>query len=136
MPAFSSVHHSQHKSCSQREQPFALPPEPELTLPPRSVAQICSRASIPSNLAVCASVIHRAALAGAKLILLPEASDFLAPQLEVARLSTPLDGSEFVDGIRHAARRDGVWVGVGVHEKGGGERCWNSQLVSRARVGG
>ena len=74
--------------------------------------------------------LRRAAAAGAKLILLPEAADFIAPQSEVSKLSTALDASPFVDGIKDAARKSDVWVGVGVHEKGPEERCWNTQLVS------
>ena len=101
----------------------------------RSVGQICSRASVPANLAACASVIRRAAAAGAKLVLLPEAADFIAPQSDVSKLSAPLDGSPFVDGIKAAARKGEVWVGVGVHEQGPEEKCWNTQLVSGDREG-
>lgn len=87
---------------------------------------------MPANLSACASVIRRAAAAGAALVLLPEAADFIAPQAEVSKLSTPLDASPFVEGIRAAARAGEVWVGVGVHEKGPEEKCWNTQLVSRS----
>lgn len=85
---------------------------------------------VAANLALCTSLIKRAASAGAKLVLLPEASDFIAPQPQVASLSAPLDDSPFVSGIKSAAALNQCWVGVGVHERGEAERCWNTQLVS------
>lgn len=90
---------------------------------------------MPANLAACASVIRRAAAAGAKLVVLPEAADFIAPQAEVFKLSTPLDASPFVDGMKAAARKGEVWVGVSVHEQGPEDKCWNTQLVSLGKSG-
>lgn len=63
-----------------------------------AVAQLCSRSNVAHNLQLCRSVIARAAASGARLIWLPEASDFIASAEDVPRLSRPLDDSDFVDG--------------------------------------
>ncbi|SCV68379.1 BQ2448_500 [Microbotryum intermedium] len=111
-----------------------------------AVAQICSLPSLTHNVALCRSVIRRAAQAGAQLIWLPEASDFIASAAEVTSLSRPLDKSEFIDGVKlvppfvdvisphlstQAQARDSkVWVGVGVHETvRDEERCYNTNLL-------
>ena len=44
-----------------------------------AVGQICSRNNVASNLRICQSVIRRASAVGARLICLPEASDYIAP---------------------------------------------------------
>ena len=82
-----------------------------------AVAQICSTPSIARNLGICRQVIKRAAHQGAKLVYLPEASDFIAPPTDVPSLSFPLHSNVFVDGIREEAKNSDVWVGVGVHER-------------------
>jgi predicted amidohydrolase len=82
-----------------------------------AVAQICSTPSIARNLAICRGIIDRAAKKGAKLVYLPEASDFIAPTAEVFTLSSPLHPNTFVDGIREQARTSETWVGVGIHER-------------------
>ncbi|KAI5480018.1 putative NIT2-nitrilase [Pseudohyphozyma bogoriensis] len=95
-----------------------------------AVTQIYSRASVTSNLLACQSVIQRAAASKARIVFLPEASDFIAPPNEVAALSRPFGRSEFVEGIKESARREGVWVGVGVHESSeDARRCFNTNLV-------
>jgi len=82
-----------------------------------AVAQICSTPSIARNLAICRGIIDRAAKKGAKLVYLPEASDFVAPTADVFALSSPLHPNVFVEGIREQARSSETWVGVGVHER-------------------
>lgn len=82
-----------------------------------AVAQICSSGNILRNLEICRNVIHNAAKAGAKCIFLPEASDFIAMNAtESIALTHTKDCSEFVDGVREAARSSKVHVNVGVHE--------------------
>ena len=68
------------------------------------------------NLEAVSTIITDAAKAGAKLIFLPEASDFIAKAGEVASLTKPLAQNEFVLGVRAKAKETGVWVSVGVHE--------------------
>lgn len=79
-----------------------------------AVAQICSTPSVARNLKLCKGIIERAASKGAKLVYLPEASDFIAPSVDVLALSSD---SVFVDGIRDQAKKFETWVGVGVHER-------------------
>lgn len=101
-----------------------------------AVAQICSTPSIARNLAICRRVIDRAAKQGAKMVYLPEASDFIAPAADVFALSAPLNPNVFVDGIREQARESETWVGVGIHEippEGEGslkkKRIYNTHLM-------
>jgi len=68
------------------------------------------------NLEAVSTIIADAAKAGAKMIFLPEASDFIAKADEVASLTKPLAQNEFVQGVRAKAKETGVWVSVGVHE--------------------
>lgn len=93
-----------------------------------AVAQICSRGVVADNLAVCASVVRRAAQAGAKLVWLPEASDYISTD----KLMQPIATSSFVNGLRDSARDHTIWVGVGVHESSDDpDRCYNSNIVRR-----
>ncbi|ORY74996.1 putative NIT2-nitrilase [Leucosporidium creatinivorum] len=94
-----------------------------------AVAQLCSRSNVAHNLLVCKNVIARASAAGAGLIWLPEASDFIAGPADVPRLSRPLERSEFVDGIKASAKEGRIWVGVGVHETADEKRCYNTNLL-------
>jgi hypothetical protein len=99
-----------------------------------AVAQLCSRSSVAQNLLLCKSVIRRASGAGAQLLWLPEASDFIAAAEDVPRLSRPLDKSDFIDGIKASAVEERIWVGVGVHESAEATRCYNTNLVSSFQV--
>lgn len=82
-----------------------------------AVAQICSTPSVARNLKICKGIIERAASNGARLVYLPEASDFIAPSADVLALSSPLHQSVFLNGIREAAKNSQTWIGVGVHER-------------------
>ncbi|KAK4702631.1 hypothetical protein P7C70_g3592, partial [Phenoliferia sp. Uapishka_3] len=88
-----------------------------------AVAQLCSKQNVLANLALC----H----AGAKLIWLPEASDFIADAASVPKLAQPLASSSFVSGIKDAARLGNIWVGVGVHESSEEDpkRCYNTNVL-------
>lgn len=68
------------------------------------------------NLAAVSKIITDAAKAGAKMIFLPEASDFISKADELAALTKPLADNPFVQGVRAKAKETGVWVSVGVHE--------------------
>jgi predicted amidohydrolase len=82
-----------------------------------AVGQLCSTPFIQRNLVTCKRLIERAAKAGAKLVYLPEASDFIAPTSGVISLTYPLQSNPFVDGIKEQAKQSAVWVGVGIHER-------------------
>ena len=78
--------------------------------------QFCARAVFSKNLEAASRTITDAARAGAKMVFLPEASDFITKPDEVVSLTKPLDQNEFVQGVRTKAKETGVWVSVGVHE--------------------
>lgn len=69
-----------------------------------------------NNLEAVCKIITDAAKAGAKMIFLPEASDFITKADEVASLTKPLAENEFVQGVRAKAKETRVCVSVGVHE--------------------
>jgi len=103
-----------------------------------AVGQLCSTSNLSRNLKIAQSLIKRAAKAKAKLLFLPEATDFIAPADQVKHLSQALDQpGGFVDSIRKQARESQCWVNVGVHEKGSDDkgRCYNTNLVSELSSG-
>ena len=82
-----------------------------------TTGQFCAKQVPSKNIEAVSRIIVDAAKAGAQLIFLPEASDFIANRAdETPSLTKPLDQSEFVQGVRERARETGVWVSVGVHE--------------------
>lgn len=82
-----------------------------------AVAQICSSRSVSKNLVTCQKVIQEAAKAGAKLICLPEASDFLGTTGdETSKLAASKEVQDFIKGIQDSARLFRVWISIGVHE--------------------
>ncbi|GAA6002820.1 hypothetical protein JCM10207_007698 [Rhodosporidiobolus poonsookiae] len=94
-----------------------------------AVGQLCSTANVAHNTRLCSSIIRRAASAGAQLVYLPEASDFIADKKDVPRLAQPLQGGAFVEAMRESARAGKIWVGVGVHEQGTEDKCYNTNLL-------
>ncbi|KAH8920147.1 putative NIT2-nitrilase [Atractiella rhizophila] len=102
-----------------------------------AITQITSRSSIASNLLMCRRVVQRAAEEGAKVVFLPEASDFILstghtdPSLSSAGLSKPLnDSNEFLEGMKEQARESGVWISVGLHESAEDQRrCYNTSVL-------
>ena len=81
-----------------------------------TTGQFCAKAVLSKNLEAVSRIVADAARAGAKMVFLPEASDFIAGADEVQSLTKPLAQNEFVQGLRAKAKETGVWVSVGVHE--------------------
>ncbi|KAG9031184.1 Carbon-nitrogen hydrolase [Tulasnella sp. JGI-2019a] len=108
-----------------------------------AVAQMTSTPSVVHNLSTVVRLIERASALGAKMIFLPEASDFIAPASEVASLSRSLKDPdlkhEFFWGVLDAVRKlkKEILVNVCIHETPGpeegypdhGGRCFNTNLV-------
>ncbi|KAH9455255.1 hypothetical protein Pst134EA_022729 [Puccinia striiformis f. sp. tritici] len=96
-----------------------------------AVGQLCSRGNVIENLIRCRSIISRSAKAGAKMIFLPEASDYIVPASQSPSLAQSLDGSEFVKAIQSSAQENDCWVSVGVHEKSTEDpkRSYNTSLI-------
>ncbi|KAI1857941.1 hypothetical protein JX265_010971 [Neoarthrinium moseri] len=80
------------------------------------VGQICSTASLTHNLEQCVKLVARAAAAGAKVLFLPEASDYIASSsTESLSLAKPVSSSPFVTGLQSAAAKHSLAVHVGIH---------------------
>ncbi|KAM3506865.1 hypothetical protein MY10362_002117 [Beauveria mimosiformis] len=81
-----------------------------------AVGQICSTASLKGNLEQCVKLVAKAAAGGAKVLFLPEASDYIAPDAKTSlELAQPQTVSPFVVGLRAAAKAHAVAVHVGIH---------------------
>ncbi|KAJ9133579.1 Carbon-nitrogen family protein [Pleurostoma richardsiae] len=80
------------------------------------IGQICSTSSMAHNLEQCVRLMSKAAAAGAKVLFLPEASDYIAgsPQESLA-LAKPVAQSPFVQGLQSAAKTHSLAVHVGIH---------------------
>lgn len=97
-----------------------------------AVAQFCANEVLPRNRQLCADLIRRAALGKAKMVFLPEASDFLGRNKEhVLQLTNEAEGP-FVEDICRAAKENEIWVSVGIHGKSSESRVYNSHIVVSA----
>ncbi|KAI1506251.1 carbon-nitrogen hydrolase [Biscogniauxia marginata] len=82
-----------------------------------AIGQICSSNSMADNLKQCVRLVSQAASAGAKVLFLPEASDYVATSTaESLSLARPVSTSPFVTGLQAAAARHSIAVHVGIHE--------------------
>ena len=73
--------------------------------------------SIAQNLASCVRLLHLAKQAGACILFLPEASDYIGSSLaESIALAQSVATSPFVLGLREKARELSCAICVGVHE--------------------
>ncbi|KAI0541409.1 carbon-nitrogen hydrolase [Xylaria digitata] len=81
-----------------------------------AIGQICSSNSMAANLAQCVKLVGQAASAGAKILFLPEASDYIGTSAqESVSLARPIAKSPFVQGLQAAAAQHSIAVHVGVH---------------------
>ncbi|KAF5003555.1 hypothetical protein FDECE_9894 [Fusarium decemcellulare] len=98
-----------------------------------AVGQICATASIKGNLEQCVRLVAKAARGGAKVLFLPEASDYIAPDGQTSlRLAEPQSTSPFVKGLQQAAREHSVAVHVGIHHRGAAEAEADAQPSTEA----
>ncbi|KAK8086649.1 Carbon-nitrogen hydrolase [Apiospora phragmitis] len=71
------------------------------------------------NLEQCVKLVSRAAAAGAKVLFLPEASDYIATSgAQSLSLAKPVASSPFVTGLQAAAAKHSLAVHVGIHVPG------------------
>ncbi|KAF9350861.1 8-oxoguanine glycosylase ogg1 [Mortierella sp. AD094] len=83
-----------------------------------AVAQFCGGQSVSANLSTCIRLMGQASKQAAKMIFLPEASDFIGnPSEEALTLSHPLDSGPFLQGVCAEAKQLGIWCAVGIHEQ-------------------
>ncbi|KAI1474930.1 carbon-nitrogen hydrolase [Daldinia eschscholtzii] len=81
-----------------------------------AIGQICSSNSMAHNLEQCVKLVGQAAAAGAKVLFLPEASDYIGSSAqESLSLAQPVNTSPFVTGLRSAAAQHRLAVHVGIH---------------------
>ncbi|PHH66686.1 hypothetical protein CDD81_6523 [Ophiocordyceps australis] len=81
-----------------------------------AVGQICSTACIKHNLDQCVQLVAKAALGGAQILFLPEASDYIAADAQASlQLAAPQSSSPFLQGLRAAAQEHAIAVHVGIH---------------------
>ncbi len=93
-----------------------------------AACQISAGTNPVENLRIAREAIARAARAGARIALLPEAAmaSFAAPLGEVAE---PLDGP-YAQGLRTAAAEHGITVAAGLFEPAGDGRVYNTVLLT------
>ncbi|KAI2622838.1 carbon-nitrogen hydrolase [Xylaria nigripes] len=81
-----------------------------------ALGQICSSNSMAHNLSQCVKLVGQAASAGAKILFLPEASDYIGTSAqESLSLARPVASSPFVTGLQAAAAQHAIAVHVGIH---------------------
>ncbi|KAJ5929427.1 hypothetical protein N7454_006377 [Penicillium verhagenii] len=92
-----------------------------------AVGQLCATASITSNLAQCQTLIQKAAAAGAKVLFLPEASDYIASSADesLALARSPEQGN-FLSALQQSAKLAEIHINVGIHEIASEQRLKNS----------
>ncbi|OZJ06790.1 hypothetical protein BZG36_00141 [Bifiguratus adelaidae] len=95
-----------------------------------AVGQFCATAVKQANQQACIELIRKASERQAKMVFLPEASDFIASNKEeVWKLSETLDGP-FLQGIQYAAKSAGIWVSIGIHETSLPQtKVFNTQVI-------
>lgn len=91
-------------------------------------AQFRAGAEPAQNLATIADLVHRAALLGAQLVVLPEAA-MVGFDHAVARRAEPLDGP-FASGLRDLAGAHGVWLVAGMFEPAADGRAHNTVVAT------
>ncbi|KAJ5707037.1 hypothetical protein N7488_006838 [Penicillium malachiteum] len=94
-----------------------------------AVGQLCATASITSNLAQCETLIQKAVKAGAKVLFLPEASDYIASSTdESLALARSPGQTNFVSALQEAAKLQKIHINVGIHEVASEQRLKNSLI--------
>ncbi|KAJ5899124.1 hypothetical protein N7495_003868, partial [Penicillium taxi] len=83
----------------------------------KAVGQICSTASISNNLIQCLTLVRKTAAAGAKVLFLPEAADYIAssPDESIALAQSP-EREKFLSALQDAAKLEKIHINVGIHE--------------------
>ncbi|CAG7939175.1 unnamed protein product [Penicillium salamii] len=94
-----------------------------------AVGQICSTASITANLAQCRLLVQKAAAAGAKVLFLPEAADYIASSADQSySLAQSKERESFVSTLQQDAAQQKLHINVGIHEVASESRLKNSLI--------
>ncbi|EPS36881.1 hypothetical protein H072_9541 [Dactylellina haptotyla CBS 200.50] len=97
-------------------------------MPLAAAGQFRATSSISQNLRSCRNLISKTVAAGAKILFLPEASDYLPISAsESLKLVKQVESNEFVLGLQESAKEHKLPICVGIHEPAdGGERVKNT----------
>ncbi|KAJ5086627.1 hypothetical protein NUU61_007934 [Penicillium alfredii] len=94
-----------------------------------AVGQLCSTANISLNLTQCQTLVRKAVTAGAKVLFLPEASDYIASSADESySLAHSQERTDFVSSLQNQARQEKIHINVGIHEAALGNRLKNSLI--------
>lgn len=95
-----------------------------------AVVQVHIEENLEENIATCIDLVGQAAAAGADLIVLPEAIDYLGDKEGVPSIKSDIPGP-VSDRFAAAARDHGVWLLAGsIHENiPGGDRTYNTSVL-------
>ncbi|KAJ5374923.1 hypothetical protein N7517_006929 [Penicillium concentricum] len=94
-----------------------------------AVGQLCSTNNITSNLAQCKVLVQKAVAAGAKVLFLPEASDYIASSAEQSySLAQSEERASFVSSLQRDAKEHNIHINVGIHEVASETRLKNSLI--------
>ena len=74
------------------------------------------RSSTIADASTAKGDVTGAAKAGASLIYLPEAADFVARSADIYKLTHSKENADYLKGIQAQAKEHKVFIGVGVHE--------------------
>ncbi|KAI5803397.1 nitrilase [Peziza echinospora] len=96
-------------------------------MPIAACGQFCAVNSIVKNLNACTLLVKKAVAAKAKVLFLPEASDYISSSpAESLALCVPASKSLFVRGLQQLAKDNALPINVGIHEPApDGERVRN-----------
>lgn len=94
----------------------------------QAVGQLRSTASLSHNLTQAQSLVRKAHAAGASVLFLPEASDYLTTGSSLG-LCKPITSSPFVRGLQDSAKQYSLPINVGIHEPGtDGQKVKNTSI--------
>lgn len=97
-----------------------------------AVGQFCASNSLIRNGEIVAGLIVKAAKLGAKVLFLPEASDYIAGAAEeTIQLAKPVETSEFIHSIKQTLSTvaNAPDISVGVHEPADGHKRVKNTLL-------
>jgi len=100
-----------------------------------AVGQMCSTSSMGGNLTQVQILVVKAVAAGAKVLFLPEASDYIgsSPQETISLARKPSE-SLYVLGLQKEARENGICICAGIHEPADPEIGQQSRKIKNCSI--
>ncbi|KAH9865356.1 hypothetical protein J1614_008939 [Plenodomus biglobosus] len=96
-------------------------------MPLAAVGQLRSTASLSHNLTQAQSLVRKAHAAGASVLFLPEAADYLTTGPSSGLCKSVTD-SPFVRGLQDSAKQYSLPINVGIHEPANGKKVKNTLI--------